>query len=134
MSEEKAIAHLEVIRQDIRDEIKKRIEQRDRYSIQLISALGALVTVAFSSVVFPTVTFLTTDLGMVLIAAPIATRLTLQRHGHGTVIWFLSTTRQRKRLTKNLGCTASPYTVPIVERTGSLCGIMTPDKMLPLAN
>jgi len=56
-----AIAHLETIRQDVRDEIKRRIEQRDKYSIQLSIALGAIVAVAFS----------TTGLRMVLIAAPL---------------------------------------------------------------
>ncbi|UCB43251.1 MAG: hypothetical protein JSV77_00975 [Dehalococcoidales bacterium] len=55
------IAHLERIRQDARDEIKRRIEQRDKYSIQLSIALGAIVAVAFSS----------SDLRMVLIAAPL---------------------------------------------------------------
>lgn len=61
MDEERAIAHLETIRQDIRDETKRRIEQRDKYSIQLTIALGALVAVSFS----------TTGLRMVLIAAPL---------------------------------------------------------------
>ncbi len=61
MTEEKAIAHLEAIRQDIRDEIKRRIEQRDKYSIQLTIALGAIVAVSLSA----------TGLGKVLIAAPL---------------------------------------------------------------
>lgn len=61
MTEEKAIAHLEARQQDIRDEIKRRIEQRDKYSIQLTIALGVIVVVSFS----------TTGLRMVLIAAPL---------------------------------------------------------------
>lgn len=61
MTGEKAIAHLEAIRQDIRDEIKRRIQQRDRYSIQLTIALGAIVAVSFS----------TPNFGKVLIAAPL---------------------------------------------------------------
>jgi len=61
MTEEKAIAHFETLRQDIRDETKRRIEQRDKYSIQLTIALGVLVAVSFS----------TTGLRMVLIAAPL---------------------------------------------------------------
>jgi len=40
------IAHLELLRQDARDEIKRRIEQRDKYSIQLTIAIGAIL--AFS--------------------------------------------------------------------------------------
>jgi hypothetical protein len=59
--EEKATAHLETLRQDVRDEVKKRIEQRDKYSIQLSLALAALVAVSFS----------TTGLRAVLIAAPL---------------------------------------------------------------
>lgn len=61
MTEEKALAHFETLRQDIRDETKRRIEQRDKYSIQLSIALGALVAVSFSW----------TNLRMVLIAAPL---------------------------------------------------------------
>jgi len=61
MTEEKAIAHFETLRQDTRDEIKSRIEQRDKYSIQLTIALGVLVAVSFSM----------TGLRMVLIAAPL---------------------------------------------------------------
>lgn len=60
MAEGKAIAHLEVIRSDIRDEIKRRIEQRDKYSIQLTIALGVLVAVSLS-----------TGFGKALIAAPL---------------------------------------------------------------
>lgn len=56
-----AIDHLEKLRQDIRDEIKRRIEQRDKYSIQLSIALGAIVAVAFSA----------TGFRKVLIAAPL---------------------------------------------------------------
>ena len=59
--EERMIAHFETLRQDARDEIKKRIEQRDKYSVQLSIALTALVAVSFS----------TPDLRTVLIAAPL---------------------------------------------------------------
>jgi hypothetical protein len=59
--EEKAMAHFEALRQDVRDEVKKRIEQRDKYSIQLSLALAALVAVSFSRA----------DLSAVLIAAPL---------------------------------------------------------------
>lgn len=61
MSQDKAIARLEGLRQDARDEIKRRIEQRDRYSVQLTLALGALAVLAFSK----------PELKMVLIAAPL---------------------------------------------------------------
>lgn len=43
---DRAIAHLERIHQDIRDEIKRRIEQRDTYSIQMTLAVGAIVAVS----------------------------------------------------------------------------------------
>jgi len=46
VAEDKAIEHLERIRQDIRDEIKRRIEQRDKYSIQLTIALGAIIAIS----------------------------------------------------------------------------------------
>jgi hypothetical protein len=59
--EERAMAHFETLRQDVRDEVKRRIEQRDKYSIQLSLALTALVAVSFS----------TTGLRAVLIAAPL---------------------------------------------------------------
>jgi hypothetical protein len=42
------LMHLEALRVDVRDEIKRRIEQRDKYSIQLTLALGAIVAFAFS--------------------------------------------------------------------------------------
>jgi hypothetical protein len=45
---QRATAHLEKLRDDARDEIKRRIEQRDKCSIQLTIALGAIVAVAFS--------------------------------------------------------------------------------------
>lgn len=61
MAEDRAVTHLEALRIDVRDEIKRRIEQRDKYSIQLTIALGALVAIAFSR----------TDLAKVLIAAPL---------------------------------------------------------------
>ena len=59
--EEKALGHFEALRQDTRDEVKKRIEQRDKYSIQLSIALAAILAVSFS----------TTGLRAVLIAAPL---------------------------------------------------------------
>lgn len=43
-----AIAHLETIKNDIRDEIKRRIEQRDKYAAQLLVALGAILVLAIS--------------------------------------------------------------------------------------
>jgi len=46
---QRATAHLEKLRDDVRDEIKKRIEQRDKYSIQLTIALGAIVAFTFRS-------------------------------------------------------------------------------------
>ena len=61
MNKEKAIAHFEALRQDMRDEIKSRIRQRDKYSIQLTISLGALVAVSFSS----------TELRLVLLAVPL---------------------------------------------------------------
>jgi len=59
--EERATAHFETLRQDVRDEVKRRIEQRDKYSIQLSLALAALLAVSFS----------TTGFRAVLIAAPL---------------------------------------------------------------
>lgn len=61
MAQERAIAHLEAIRQDVRDEVKRRIEQRDKYSVQLTVSLGAIVAVAFGA----------TSFEKVLIAAPL---------------------------------------------------------------
>lgn len=46
--DQRTYEHLEKIKGDIREEIKKRIEQRDKYSIQLTVVLAALVTIAFS--------------------------------------------------------------------------------------
>lgn len=63
MKEEIVIAHLEKLRTDIRGEIKQRIKQRDRFSYQLVLALGALVAVSFSEYGTP----------KVLIAAPLVT-------------------------------------------------------------
>lgn len=40
------IYHLDALREDARDEIKRRIEQRDRYSIQLVIALSAIFAVS----------------------------------------------------------------------------------------
>jgi hypothetical protein len=48
MEGQEAIKHLEALREDARDEIKRRIEQRDKYSIQLTIALAAIVAVSFS--------------------------------------------------------------------------------------
>ncbi|MBI4285903.1 MAG: hypothetical protein HY670_08430 [Chloroflexi bacterium] len=59
--EERAMAHFETLRQDMRDEVKRRIEQRDKYSIQLSIALAALIAVSFSR----------PGLRTVLIAAPL---------------------------------------------------------------
>jgi hypothetical protein len=42
------IAHLETLRADARDEIKKRIDQRDKYSIQMTIALSVVIGAAFS--------------------------------------------------------------------------------------
>ena len=61
MAQQRAIAHLEAIRQDVRDEVKRRIEQRDKYSVQLTVSLGAIVAVAFAA----------TGFEKVLIAAPL---------------------------------------------------------------
>jgi hypothetical protein len=44
-----AINHLEKLREDIRDEIKKRIGQRDNYSISLTIASGTIMAIAFSA-------------------------------------------------------------------------------------
>jgi len=54
-------AHLETLRSDVRDEIKRRIEQRDKFSIQLTISLGAILAVAFSK----------PELSRVLVAAPL---------------------------------------------------------------
>jgi hypothetical protein len=58
---DRQIAHLEIIRKDTRDEIKQRIEQRDKYSVQLTIALGLIVSVSFANAHF----------GKVMIAAPL---------------------------------------------------------------
>lgn len=55
------LSHLETLRADVRDEIKRRIEQRDKYSIQLTVSLAAILAVAFSK----------PDLARVLVAAPL---------------------------------------------------------------
>lgn len=44
-----AINHLEALRQEVRDEIKLRIEQRDKYSIQLTVALSALLALSVTN-------------------------------------------------------------------------------------
>lgn len=45
---DRTLAHFENLRQDARDEIKRRIEQRDKYSIQMTIALGALIGASFA--------------------------------------------------------------------------------------
>ncbi len=62
MTIEHQIKHLESLRSDAREEIVKRIEQRDKYSVQLTIALTAIVGIAFSR----------PELTMVLIAAPLS--------------------------------------------------------------
>lgn len=49
MSEDATLSHLEALREDTRDEVKRRIQQRDQYSMQLTVALGAVVIGAFST-------------------------------------------------------------------------------------
>ena len=44
-----SLAHLEALRTDTRDEIKRRIQQRDQYSMQLTVALGATLVGSFSA-------------------------------------------------------------------------------------
>lgn len=56
-----AASHIEVLRADVRGEIKQRIEQRDRYSVQLTLSMGAIVAFAFSKDGFR----------MALVAAPL---------------------------------------------------------------
>lgn len=41
--------HLEAIREDVRDEIKSRIKQRDIYSIELTVALATILGIAYSN-------------------------------------------------------------------------------------
>ena len=48
MTEAQVIAHLEILRADMRDEVKRRIDSRDRYSIQMTISVAAIVGVAFS--------------------------------------------------------------------------------------
>lgn len=60
MDKLQAINHLEELRKEARDEIKRRIEQRDKYSIQLTIALASIVAVS-----------LATDYRKVLIVAPL---------------------------------------------------------------
>jgi hypothetical protein len=59
----RAYFHIEALRSDIREEIRKRIEQRDRYAMQMIVALGAIIAIAFSR----------TEMNRVLIVAPLVT-------------------------------------------------------------
>lgn len=49
--EEQKIEHFKMLHQDIREEIKLRIHQRDTYSIQMTLALGTLVGIAATSVI-----------------------------------------------------------------------------------
>jgi hypothetical protein len=60
--DQRTYEHLEKIKKDLRDEIKKRIDQRDKYSIQLTVVIAALVAIAFSERGFQ----------KALIAAPLA--------------------------------------------------------------
>ncbi len=46
--EQKTAQHLEMLWRDARDEIKMRIQQRDKFSIQLVLALSTIVAVSFS--------------------------------------------------------------------------------------
>jgi hypothetical protein len=48
MADENKLSHLEALRKDVRDEVKRRIQQRDQYSMQLTVALGAIAIGAFS--------------------------------------------------------------------------------------
>jgi hypothetical protein len=61
--EYRAYIHIEALRSDVREEIRKRIEQRDRYSMQMIVALGAIIAIAFSR----------PEMNRVLIVAPLVT-------------------------------------------------------------
>jgi hypothetical protein len=49
------IQHLEKLRDDARDEIKRRIQQRDNYSVQQMVALAATIAIAFSNSQFANV-------------------------------------------------------------------------------
>ncbi len=49
MPEDNQFTHLESLREDVRDEVKRRIQQRDQYSMQLTVALGAVAVGAFSA-------------------------------------------------------------------------------------
>lgn len=60
--DQRTYEHLEKIKNDLRDEIKKRIDQRDKYSIRLTIVLSALVAFAFSE----------SEFQKALIAAPLA--------------------------------------------------------------
>lgn len=41
------IAHLESLREDLRDEIKRRNEDRERYQIEIITLFGTIIAVSF---------------------------------------------------------------------------------------
>jgi hypothetical protein len=45
---DRQILHYQALREDVRTEIKTRIQQRDNFSTQFITALGAIVAVAFA--------------------------------------------------------------------------------------
>ena len=47
---ERTLQHFQLLRQDIREEMKYRMQQRDNYSIQMIIALGTLVGIAATSI------------------------------------------------------------------------------------
>ncbi|MBI5294908.1 MAG: hypothetical protein HY869_05490 [Chloroflexi bacterium] len=72
---ERSSQHFQALRQDIREEMKYRIQQRDAYSIQMTLALGALVGVAATSVATQTqstnVTSIINLAYRALIAAPL---------------------------------------------------------------
>lgn len=72
---DRTIQHLQSLRQDIREEIKYRIQQRDAYSIQMTIALGALVGIAATSIAAQTqsnnTASITNSVYRVLIAAPL---------------------------------------------------------------
>lgn len=49
MADDNTLDHLHVLREDVRDEVKRRIQQRDQYSMQLTVALGAIAIGASSA-------------------------------------------------------------------------------------
>jgi hypothetical protein len=61
------IEHLESLKDDIRDEIKRRIEQRDKYSLQLVISLATILAVFSVSNIGQT----NIDFRKVIIVAPL---------------------------------------------------------------